>query len=133
MKTAMVAVLAAAAAIGCGGSSGGASGLVSCTISESIGGVDDGGIGLMLCEEASGAEAQQIRQACMTPGLGADAGFSAQAQFVNGPCSRVGAAGGCKVTNQGVTATAWYYTMGGFTPDLIMQLCASAGGMFIAP
>jgi hypothetical protein len=136
------AILIAAAVVGagCGGSSSvGVGGLVSCTIAESIGG--DAGVSLKICEEVTGSPqaAQQIRQSCMASGAGtgllADAGLQVGATFQNGPCSRVGALGGCEVTQSGVTETGWYYDDGtGLqTSADIQTLCATAGATFVPP
>jgi len=125
------------AAAGCGGGSGGAGGLVSCTISESIGG--DAGVSLKICEEVTGSPqgAHELRQTCTASGAGtlADAGFQVGADFENGPCSHVDALGGCQVTQGGITETGLYYDDGtGLqTSADIRTLCATAGATYIAP
>jgi hypothetical protein len=131
----LVAILIGAAGCGSGGS-GAVGGLVSCTISESIGG--DAGVSLKICEETDSPQgAQQLRQTCMASSSGtlADAGFQIGAQFENGPCSHVGALGGCQVTQGGITETGWYYDDGSGlqTSADIQTLCATAGATFIAP
>jgi hypothetical protein len=117
--------------IGCGGG-GGVAGEGSCTLSEATGTA----VALQLCEEAMGlsaAQLDQLRQSCMVSGGGLpDAGVEVSAQFSAGPCSRVGALGGCRVVQGAITETIWYYGGGG-APSDIQTLCASAGATYVAP
>jgi len=130
---------AAAAGVGCGGGSGGpggGTGLVSCTVSESVGG--DGGISLMVCEEVSGSAqaAQMLQQGCVSPAGGLpDAGITAGAHFANGPCSHVGALGACQLISMGATVNAWYYDDGSGlqTSATVQALCSQVGATFIPP
>ncbi|HEY7376214.1 MAG TPA: hypothetical protein VIF57_28895 [Polyangia bacterium] len=128
-----------AAGVGCGsgsdGHGGGSGGLVSCTVSESV-----GTISLMVCEEAddTAQNVQGLMQACMVPAGGgglADAGITAGADFEHAGCSHVGALGACRVTTQGMTVTGWYYQdpNGLETPADIQMLCAQAGATYVAP
>ena len=117
----------------CGGGGGGAAGEGSCTLSE---GAADAGLALQICEEATGlsaAQLDQLRQSCMVSGGGLpDAGVAASAQFSNGPCSHVGALGGCRVAQGTISETIWYYAGGG-APSDIQTLCAAAGATYVAP
>lgn len=124
---------------GCGSSDGAVAGTASCTIMQMV---SSGGqsISQQICEEGTSltaAQAEQLRQQCVVPGGGAgggiDAGVSQQATFRQGPCPRENAIGGCRLTQAGVTVTAWYYQMLGFDAASIQQLCAAAGGTFVAP
>jgi len=126
---AVVAIAVAAGAAGCGGSGGSGS----CTLGESI---PDAGIALSICEEVTGAsdeDLNMLRQSCMLPGGLPDAGFQVNAHYSDGPCSRVGALGGCRVTSGGLTATVWYYAAGGGTSADIETLCTQAGTTFVPP
>ena len=126
---AVIAVLATVA--GCGGD-GASAGAGSCTLSESVSGA---GL-LMICEEGTGlspADLDQLRQSCMLSGGLPDGGVQANAQFSAGPCSHVGALGGCRVTAGTMTVTIWYYTTGagGLGPADIQTLCAQSGATFV--
>jgi hypothetical protein len=132
---AAIAVLATVA--GCGGVGGGSGpggGEGSCTLSESVPG---SGPALVICEEATGlspAAVEQLRQTCMLPtGSVPDAGVEAGAHFSYGPCSHVGAVGGCRVTTGAMTETIWYYAAGAGAPGAaeIQTLCAQAGATFV--
>src|SRR5262249_12075815 len=127
-----LALAAVTAVAGCGGSSG----VVSCTLTESVGASG----ALKICEEVAAANRQQLAQGCMSPGGvgGADSGVSLNAEFADAPCSHEGALGGCRITSGGVTVTEWWYAFGdagvsGTSLDIRM-LCANVpGGVYIAP
>jgi len=123
------ALLSAAVAVaGCGGSTGGSGGQASCTRTESL---PDGGASLKMCEELTGSAqiVQAVRQICMT-----DAGGETE-QFANGPCSRVGALGGCSFTAGTTVTTVWYYagSVGPQTTADVQMTCAGAGDTFVPP
>ena len=57
---------------------------------------------------------------------------------MDGPCSRVGALGGCRIASGGVSETVWYYADGeddggGPMSSDIQMLCAEARRTFVAP
>jgi hypothetical protein len=128
---AALALAAGTAFAGCGGDGG----VASCTLTENVG---TGTI--KICEEISAANRQQLAQGCMSPGSvgGPDSGVTLNAQLAYAPCSHEGALGGCRITNNGVTVTEWWYVFGdagtsGTSLD-IQMLCASVpGGVYIAP
>jgi|SRR5580698_8289562 hypothetical protein len=116
----------AASAAGCGG---GSSGTASCTVSQ-----DEGSLGLIkICIEAP---ASAFSQGCEPASSTGDAGIAVSA--VDGPCSRLGALGGCRIAGSGVSETVWYYAEGGdasggpMSSD-IQMLCAEAQATFVAP
>jgi hypothetical protein len=118
------------AAIGCGGASDGE---VSCTVWENTG-VD----GVMkICEEGSASMSSQLQQACNASAstLPPDAGVGVGMTFMNGPCSHVGALGGCQIVSSGTTIAIWYYqdSSGLSTSDDIKTLCAGIRANFLAP
>src|SRR5690349_20164500 len=132
--------MAAALAAGCGSSDmpggGSAGGLVSCTLSESVGAV----LALKVCEEADNTpqNVMGLKQACMVPAGGGglpDAGITAGADFEYAGCSHVGALGACRITTGGMTVTGWYYQdpTGLETSADIQMLCAQAGATYVAP
>ena len=120
-------IAAVVATAGCGGNGtaiGG--GQASCTRMESP---PDGGLSLKMCQELTGSSAivESVRQICMD-----DAGAE---EFANGPCSRVGALGGCSYTVGSTVETVWYYadSLGPQTTADVQMTCARAGDTFVAP
>jgi hypothetical protein len=118
------------AAVGCGGASDGE---VSCTVWENTG-VD----GVMkICEEGSASVSTQLQQACNASAstLPPDAGAGMGMTFTNGPCSHVGALGGCQIVSSGTAIAIWYYqdSSGLSTSDDIKTMCAGIGATFLAP
>ena len=119
----LAATIAAVASSGCGGDSA----TVSCSVSQ-----NEGTLGVLeICLEAP---ASTFSQGC--PAAGADAGI--EVSVMNGPCSRVGAIGGCRVTTGAVSETIWYYADGvdgggGPMSSDIRMLCAAGGATFVAP
>jgi hypothetical protein len=116
----------AAAGAGCGG---GSSDMASCTVSQ-----DEGSLGLIkICIEAP---ASAFSLGCEPAGSTGDAGIAVSA--VDGPCSRLGALGGCRIASGGFSETVWYYQEGGdasggpMSSD-IQMLCAEAQATFVAP
>lgn len=110
-------------AAGCGGSSA----TVSCSVSQ-----NEGSMGVIkICLEAP---ASTFSQGCPVPV--ADGGI--EVSVMEGPCSRVGAVGGCRITTGAVSETVWYYadsvdgSSGPMTSD-IQLLCAEGGATFVAP
>jgi hypothetical protein len=89
----------------------------------------DGGASLKMCQELTGSAqiVESVRQICMD-----DAGAE---QFANGPCSRVGALGGCSNTIGGTVTTSWYYagSLGPQTTADVQMMCSTAGDTFVAP
>jgi hypothetical protein len=65
---------------------------------------------------------------CNNSALG-DAGGASE-QFMNGPCTRTNAVGGCKVTSGSVSATTWFYQP---TPLSTVQQACSGTGTFVSP
>jgi len=125
MVVASLAAMMAAWGAGCGGGSG----TVSCTVSQ-----DDGTLGVLkICLEAP---ASTLSQGCTPAGTAGDAGI--EVSVVDGPCSRVGALGGCRITSGAVSETVWYYqdgvdASGGPMSSDIQTLCAEGGATFVAP
>jgi hypothetical protein len=120
---ASLATTIAAWGAGCGGSSA----TVSCAVSQ-----NEGTLGVLkICLEAP---ASTFSQGCPAPV--ADAGI--EVSVMEGPCSRVGAVGGCRITTGAVSETVWYYSdgvagsSGPMTSD-IQLLCAEGGSTFVAP
>jgi hypothetical protein len=103
------------------------SAMVSCAVSQS-----EGALGVLeICLEAP---ASTFSQGC--PAAGADAGI--EVSVLDGPCSRVGAVGGCRITTGAVSETIWYYQDGttasdGPTSADVHTLCAEGGATFVAP
>jgi hypothetical protein len=124
-------IAAAAAVAGCGssGSSSSGGGQASCTMIESA---PDGGAPLKMCEELTGSSqiVESVRQICMS-----DAGVQDMELFANGPCSRVGALGGCSYTAGTTMETIWYYadSIGPQTAADVQMICTRAGDTFVAP
>jgi hypothetical protein len=118
-----LAATIAAWGAGCGGNSA----TVSCSVSQS-----EGTLGVLkICLEAP---ASTFSQGCPVPV--ADAGI--EVSVMDGPCSRVGAVGGCRVTTSAVSETVWYYAgaldaSSGPTSSDIQTLCAEGGATFVAP
>ena len=113
-------------------------GLASCTVSTEA----FDGTTLKLCTETSGSGVSQLQQACRSQTASFPEGGPAltqRAEFVAGPCSHVNALGGCRTTQQGTSATIWYYAVGaadsgtGQTSDDIRQLCQGVGAEFVPP
>ena len=57
---------------------------------------------------------------------------------MEGPCSRFGAVGGCRITTGAVSETVWYYADGrdgssGPVSSDIQLLCAEGHATFVAP
>ena len=123
MVAASLAATIAAWGAGCGGNSA----IVSCAVSQ-----NEGALGVLkICLEAP---ASTFSQGCPAPV--ADAGIAVS--VTDGPCSRVGAVGGCRITTSAVSETIWYYadgTGGGSGPmsSDIQMLCAEGGATFVAP
>ncbi|HXU05076.1 MAG TPA: hypothetical protein VN903_29145 [Polyangia bacterium] len=121
----------AGAVAGCGGngSSGSNGGQASCTITQSL---PDGGPSLTTCQELTGSSqvVAAVHQICMS-----DGGAEDMEQFANGPCSRVGALGGCTYTVGTTTETIWYYagSLGPMTTADVQMMCARAGDTFVPP
>jgi hypothetical protein len=123
-------IATAAAAAGCGGSgSSTSSGQASCTRTASP---PDGGVPLKMCQELTGSSliVETVRQICMS-----DAGAQDMEQFANGPCSRVGALGGCTYSAGTTVETVWYYadSLGPQTTADVQATCARAGDTFVPP
>jgi hypothetical protein len=82
-----------------------------------------------MCEELTGSSeiVQGVRQICMD-----DAG---EEEFANGPCSRVGALGGCSTTSGSTVTTSWYYagSLGPQTTADVQAMCSGNGETFVAP
>jgi len=128
----IVAVVAALGGAACGGGSSNTSGVVSCTLSENVGGL---GV-LQICEELPASQRQQTQQGCVANGSLPDSGVSIGAHFADGPCSHVDALGGCRVVNPAGTATVWYYgapDAGAQTSADIQSLCGTIGATYVAP
>jgi hypothetical protein len=123
MVLASLAATIAAWGAGCGRNSA----TVSCALSE-----DEGSLGVLkICLEAP---ASTFSQGCPAPV--ADAGI--EVSVMEGPCSRVGAVGGCRISTGAVTETVWYYADGvdgggGPMSSDIQLLCAEGGATFVAP
>ena len=123
-------IAAAAAVAGCGGRGSSTSGgQASCTRTESL---PDGGVPLKMCQELTGSSqiVESVRQICMS-----DGGAQDTEQFANGPCSRVGALGGCTYTAGTTVETVWYYadSLGPQTTADVQAICSRAGDTFVAP
>ena len=123
-------IAAAAAVPSCGGSGRStSSGQASCTRTESL---PDGGASLKMCQELTGSSqiVESVRQICMS-----DGGAQDTEQFANGPCSRVGALGGCTYTAGTTVETVWYYadSLGPQTTADVQAICSSAGDTFVPP
>jgi hypothetical protein len=121
------------AACGSDDSSAGA-GLASCTVSVTAFDATT----IQLCVEASGSSAAQLQQSCASQGANLGDAGTARVQHSPGPCSRVDALGGCRFTQQGTTATTWYYRArvdGGpeQTSADIELLCSQIGATFVPP
>ena len=123
MVVASLAVtMIAAVAAGCGGNSA----VVSCALSQ-----NGGSLGVLkICLEAP---ASTFSQGCPAP-----TAAGVEVSVMDGPCSRIGAVGGCRITSGAVSETVWYYTdgldagSGPMTSD-IQMLCAEGGATFVAP
>ena len=123
-------IIAAATVAGCGSSGSGSGGRqASCTMIESS---PDGGAPLKMCQELTGSSqiVESVRLICMS-----DGGAQDMEQFANGPCSRVGALGGCMYTAGTTTETIWYYadSIGPQTAADVQMICARAGDTFVSP
>jgi hypothetical protein len=110
--------LAGVLAAGCG--SGGSGGVVSCTLGSNAG---DGFVPA-LCQEVPAIERTQVQQSCM---------LGATSQFTNGPCSHVGALGGCRQTTGPVTETIWYYDDGSGQTSADIQMLCDGIATFVPP
>jgi hypothetical protein len=123
MAIASLGATIAAWGAGCGGNSA----TVSCAVSE-----NDGSLGVLkICLEAP---ASTFSQGCPAPTP--DAGI--EVSVMEGPCSRVGAVGGCRIATGAVTETVWYYADGvsggsGPTSSDIQMVCAEGHATFVAP
>jgi len=121
----VVATVATLAAWGTG--CGGNSATVSCSVSQ-----DEGVVGVLrVCLEAP---ASTFAHGCPVPV--ADGGI--EVGVTDGPCSRVDAVGGCRITTGAVSETIWYYRVtvdGGANPTSsdVQMLCAEGGATFVAP
>ena len=123
-------IAAAAAVPGCGGTGSSTSGgQASCTRTDSS---SDGGASLKMCQELTGSSQiiESVRQICMSDGGGQET-----EQFANGPCSRVGALGGCTYTAGTTVETVWYYadSIGPQTTADVQAICSRAGDTFVSP
>jgi hypothetical protein len=112
---------------GTGGAGGGGGSLVSCVITESSGGATI----LMLCQEATGFYAEQLRAACSRPP--ADAAIAPHAEITNMPCPHANALGACSLSVAAGSLTGWYYADGTQTSADVAALCAATGQTFVAP
>ena len=101
--------------------------MVSCALSQ-----NEGALGVLeICLEAP---ASTLAQGCPVPT--ADAGI--EVSVTDGPCSRVGAVGGCRITTGAVSETIWYYADGldggsGPMSSDVQMLCSEGGATFVAP
>lgn len=136
MRRVLLLVGALLAACGSDDESEAGAGLVSCTVSTDA---FDGTV-LKLCSEVSGAAAAQVQQGCRSQSVSLPDGgptITQRAEFRAGPCSHVGALGGCRTTVQGTTSTLWYYGIGdsgtGQTSEDIERLCLGIGAEFVPP
>jgi hypothetical protein len=117
----LTALLVAGSACDDGSDSGG---VVSC---------DFNGSGMhFLCEEFPASFRQDLQQACQQ--IASQNGTTVNIAFVDGPCSRVDALGGCNMKASGVEATVWYYeTDSPGTPADIQSVCKTAGATYVSP
>jgi hypothetical protein len=126
-RSAMVIVSLGATIAASGAGCGGNSATVSCGVSQ-----NEGSLGVLkICLEAP---ASTFSQGC--PAAAADAGI--EVSVMEGPCSRVGAVGGCRITTGAVSETVWYYAdrvngSSGPKSSDIQMLCAEGGATFVAP
>lgn len=117
------------------GTAGGAgsTSVVSCTSMGSLA-TDTGALVAVICEETNNSSvADQLRAECIGSLGGADAGFTQQYVFANGPCSRTGATGGCSLVVAGTTTTTWYYDQASEPRSKVEMLCAMVGEEFVPP
>lgn len=135
-------ILLVVTVLGCGGGGGGpidssggsealdGGGLASCTVTDYI---PSSGQTLVNCEEVSGPFAAEVKGNCPPPAV-APSGVDVQrkGQYADGPCSRVGLAGGCRVTSGAATTTFWYYETPSSSPD-VRAICTTSGLTYIAP
>jgi len=123
------AILALVAVMGCGGAGGepvDGGGVASCTLTDYI---PSNGQTLMICEEVSGPYAPSVKENCPPPDY-SDVQVQRQAQYADGPCSRVGLVGGCRVTLGSATTTFWYYETPSSSPDVSAN-CATSGLTYV--
>jgi hypothetical protein len=124
MVVVLLGGLVGAGACGSGDGTGNSSGVVSCTAAESGGTYGT----LMVCEEVPASFGPQLKQSCTAQSSGGQVDT-----FNNGPCTRVGALGGCSLTSGGITETVWYYMESGLTSADVQTLCSEAGATYVAP
>src|SRR5689334_5715810 len=106
--------------VACSGDELGAGGTFSC--SSSFPSADGGARPPGVCVEGTGASIQDVennRQKCASEGN----------TFSDGPCTRGGAVGGCRVTHAGVAITTWYYAGAGTTAADVQQICTGLAGV----
>ena len=121
-------IAAAAAMAGCSSGSSSSGGQASCTRTESL----PDGSSSKTCQELTGSAevVPAVRQACVE-----DGGTQYMEEFANGPCSRVGALGGCSTTAGTTVVTSWYYagSLGPQTAADVQMMCSASGGTFVQP
>jgi hypothetical protein len=105
-------------------------GVASCTV---ISYIPSAGQTLMSCQEFSGPSAATVKENCPPP-ITAPPGVEIQrtGQYADGPCSRVGLVGGCRVTLGAATTTFWYYETPTSSPD-VSAICAMSGLTYVSP
>lgn len=137
----MLAAAVTAAALtgaGCGGSTAsGQSG--SCTTVDTVT-IGDAGVSdsLQSCLEGAGSAqiVDIVRQGCTSQAGDGGGGFQETVAFMNGPCPRANAVGGCRsAVTAGVSLTLWSYNLDGQnqTAADIMASCATNNATFVAP
>lgn len=63
-----------------------------------------------------------------------DLGDGTEQRFIDGPCPRAGAAGGCRIdAESGYFYTTWFYVNSGATVSDASKMCADSGGTFVSP
>jgi hypothetical protein len=127
-RSMIVPLLGTALAVACIACDAGGPG--SCTMTQTLGTDTQ-----MICEEVPASLSSQLRATCNSSSTNYPPAGTATATYADGPCSRVGCIGGCKMTADGLNMTVWYYagSSGSQTPDDVKQLCASAGHTYVAP
>ena len=105
-------------------------GVASCTM---IAYIPSAGQTHMTCQEVSGPFTASLKENCPPP-IVAPPGVEVQrmAQYADGPCSRMGLVGGCRVTLGSATTTFWYYETPTSSPD-VRAVCAMSGLTYVSP
>ncbi len=92
------------------------------------------------CLEMSESLAVAVQDVCrsLTMSLPDGGLFTQRGEFAAGPCSRVNALGGCRMTETGIATTRWSYDGGAdsgsrVTREDVRQLCEAKGGEFVPP